>query len=1517
MRPLRLQIVVQPRVLSSPANPASSEPLIKWLEVCTGNPTIQELSETLEKRFLQRNHTTLNIKILKFLDDVELFPDYKVRDIFDDIKEVKQGDKDLSIVKVYRNPPTTVELADPRRFDSLPPDSFARPIKRPPSPYLRPPPPPLFADATRNEAHHTFDHPDPPFSQFEDQTQAPNKRQKIRAYGSNAYTNDPDQAIDSREGADHDYMFSQTVRRHPSQEPQVEDSLTSPRNKRSDPYGTPISSQISQLEHGRTREAEMVSVPDSPPDRMIVHGRESVRPSTVNSDSRPSSPELPSSLGRSSQLQEAPTRDQPSNSLPQAPQSLKTPVESQAWPLAQLPVNRKIVSPSGKPDFWSELEEADHDQRFEPPEATRTASRMMNPRIPSRDSTMSNSNSAAQALPLLGTSKCVPPKSDGSTEKGGRLRRPNVLKSALAPKGTTKLINGIRQKAPSISGIFDPIETSEGSSYERQLPRSLKRVRTTIPKKNLRKTASQKAASRNSLIVRLRVPQVTQQRSSAVSSPEVSRDHMMVDAQETPKPTPTQEPGSQAADGEVHNTSIAIPHPATTGDPAHHSSNPYNAIAASNEQAQSLAKLTKLDPDSSSPGIANHTNSSVPLVQQPLVLPNEYAVDTVSSSHKLEEEMGDESLARQLKEAQEVREKAQAEFDRITALQKKRQGLQDSKASPLAADSPVKLAVVKDPTPSALALSDKAKRIYSSDDLEAKRKHGLEQLASTRNKYFKDTIAIDSFSGEEKERQAATKLKTGEAQAEARKKRQAKEQKDKEARMAIAKRIEEEKQNEIEEEHTERVKTRSEQDRPASKQKSKDVKLAQQQEVKVNQVTHTKSVSEEQSSQEAPKQTTESQQKEDNLPVKIAVEATKAKRNEAESMVPTERAIRDSKLSKLAERSPKARLNAQRQLQIANEALKYSNKDFETIKTPAAKAMSNVAQSTARAPKVQQNTSVKQAAKKTRGDTQEPNGQRRSQAGIFANHLEDTSLRATRAAGLPVTAKSTTTSSKDFDTAATRLGTAEATAVDLAADGPTRLSKEPLRRSSSSSTTRNEPSRARTMTPAIPSSSTQSFPDSAEARARRAASVSVKNLKTPTRNNLPAKISASGRSVSFAGEPVISQSHNGKTVDQKSTPTPSDQSSRMRKMGKTPERTKQTTMTQHIDRKLKGKMIAPPSPIRAPIEKEIIISSESEASTFYSDEPEGERNARAGPSSRKKPKPRNYSSSISASAVAASNSGGTYPTITGTNTQPAAQNSSGASSQPASQPVKTPSKTVVQIDDAKPSPSDGRSDSESDSRSSRCASAASTDDISNLPQIGGVKKVRPESLTRGKNDLVLSTSTPLGEDVSDNALRVRDEERLQLEANEQLQREYSQAMQAKITMHIQPSEVEGFKKVNGQSRQTTQSAVRAEHEKYGSRVRINPTYENVSLSQLVKAQAAEPMSLKGSAKRFPSPKAIHQPTVESSSASDSEESSSSGSVDLLKKAHGTGLSTTPQKKRVLPSVWRDLYGREASGKKYQ
>ncbi|KAL9627608.1 MAG: hypothetical protein Q9204_006451 [Flavoplaca sp. TL-2023a] len=138
-------------------------------------------------------------------------------------------------------------------------------------------------------------------------------------------------------------------------------------------------------------------------------------------------------------------------------------------------------------------------------------------------------------------------------------------------------------------------------------------------------------------------------------------------------------------------------------------------------------------------------------------------------------------------------------------------------------------------------------------------------------------------------------------------------------------------------------------------------------------------------------------------------------------------------------------------------------------------------------------------------------------------------------------------------------------------------------------------------------------------------------------------------------------------------------------------------------------------------------------------------------------------------------------------------------------------------------------------------------------------------------------------------------------------------MQKETTTDVESSEVAKSKKGIEPIRQTTQPADRGGRGKYGSRVRMNPTYECLSLSQLKKTQAAEPRSFDKSAKRAASPKYIDQPSEESSSGSDSEDSSTSGSVELSQKGHG---GATPQKKRVLPSVWRDLYGREASGKKH-
>ncbi|KAL9037330.1 MAG: hypothetical protein Q9180_003780, partial [Flavoplaca navasiana] len=1224
---------------------ALSEPPIKWLEVCNGDPTIQELSEILEKRFFQRNHISLNIKILKFLDDVELFPDCKVRDIFEDVGDNKQGDSDLSVVKVYRNPPTVNELADPRRFDSLPPDSFARPIKRPPSPYLCPPPPPLFTDAPRNELRTSFEAPLPQISQFEDRSQAPNKRRKIEIYDTIAYPNDPDRPIDSHEVADHGYTYSQLPSQHPSQDPQIADSQTSSRKKRSslkgntgsDPYGTPISSQISQPENGISHAVGIVSVPDSPPGRMIARDRESFRASIANSDTRSRSPELPSSIRRSSQMQEATTKVQATNHVPRSCPLHETPVVSQAKLSARPSVDRKEVSSRRYPELLSQSEPREATRRSELPSepeqgsgVTRTAykaSRMGSSELPSEVFTTSEAGSASRALPPSGRQIDLPPKSHGESEKGGRLKRPTVSKSMLAAKGTPKIINGIRQKAPSLTDVFDPIETSEGSSYERHLPRSLKRAKMTVPKRNLRKAASQKAASKNSLIVRLRLPKNTEPNST--TDPLIEASHSPMNAQGSASRSSTQESRSTVENREDQNPSIQMSALSAAGGPADHSSQLENSTAASNAQTQDII-AAKVGPTPASPGRVHQRNSVASFIHPEVDLPNEQTVANAGFALDKGKEIGNESSAQQPEEDREVLEKAkaQAEFDRITALQKKRQGLQGSKASPSMAESSSMQTITKEPTSSTLSLLDEAKRFYGNGDLEAKRKYGLEQIEAAKNKYFKDAPAGKSSTTIARtERSTSTKPDTTAAQAEAKMKRKAKEQKDKELRMVIAEKLEKKCRKEAMDD-MEQAKLGNEKDSPAARQRTEDVKPPRGNRDKVNQFTPLPSKREERRSQDNPRQAPESQRRDDS--VEVIAEAVTAKRAAEKSVSPVEQAISDSSRIKLAERSPKARLNAQRQLQIANNALKYSNNGLGFVKTPASTATHNVAKSSTRAPRAHQNINVKQAAMMTHDETQQSTGPRKSEPGISTYDSDDLARTKPQASGLSKATKSTTLPSKGSGRAIVRSGTPKASTVDLAAGELTQYPTELSRRSSSSSVARNEPSRARTMTPMIPSSSTKHHSESAEARARRAASVSAQNFKTPTRSSLSSKASTSRRSVSFGGESVISQLQNGKTVDQQSTPTPSEQSSQAGRMAKTSEKMKQTTMNQHVDRKLKGKMIDPPSPVQTPVEREIVISSESEASTFFSDESEGERNAKAGPSSRRKPKPRN-ASSLSAS----------------------------------------------------------------------------------------------------------------------------------------------------------------------------------------------------------------------------------------------------------------------------------------------
>ncbi|KAL8731503.1 MAG: hypothetical protein Q9166_003349 [cf. Caloplaca sp. 2 TL-2023] len=1519
MAPLRLQIIVQPRVLPSSSIQAPSEPPIKWLEVCNDDPTIQELSERLEAQFLRRNHAPLNIKILKFLDEVELFPSLKVRDVFEDIKDAKDGGMSLSTVKVYRNPPTSVELADPRRFDSLPPDSLARPFKRPLPPH-RPPPPPSFEDAIRKGFHETIDRPDPRSRQLSAGSQAPNKRRRLQSYGAKSYSDNPDQAIESLETVDKDHDLSQMGHERPSPIQQVEDSQTAMQKTRSDPYGTPLSSQIGQQERKRSRDNDVISVPDSPTAQAISLVQGFLRPSTIR-DSRSISPELPSSLGRSPRSYRAHTSAHTSNISSQFRQTSLASDTIQAQVPVPLSTDQNVALPaSSHPEPLSQSEgahigvgspisplEHDHTSGLQEPNQTTT------PAPPLVRSgaviTIPQETSTAPAPSLKEAAKR--PRSKSSGNPVGRLQRPKLLKSPQASPRTCRNIHGLRAKTPSIlktSGVFDPIETSEGSSQERQLLRSAKRSRSNAPRDPSKTTATQKAAKSNSLIVRLQIPQLPESKSMAVPLPEASQK--ATTTQKDPAILSTQESGSSTIEGEIQEGASGRLRLVAAQDAVG------SQVGVSEERAESTANPPEPDSKPSSLDEASQPLESDPSAQRDSVIAKEHIVNTGSDpSRTSSDDTGDEHLEKQLKELQRTKEKAQADFDRITAKRKERHDLRNSRAAPASTETSDVRITTNALVPPGLALSEETKRILSGDDLEAKRNHALEHLVPARKKYFSDFRAAETAYVEEVERQAA-KEKEALAQAK-RRTRLAKEQKSREDRIAIAERIEAERNKKVQE-----TKARPNTGSLIVSKSTEDAKLAKQKATKEARTKH----STPQVTQPIQQQGLETQRKQDGARVHVLIEAQdrNAKSNQSESMAPTSGQVsRDSSQSKLVERSPKARLNAARQIQLANQVLKHSNHDPTTAKAPATGLASKASKPTIRASKSQQDTVAKQGIKKSSGDARVSEGQRKVGA---ATHIDQEALKAAGlSAHTPITASTSRKSATTLDTSDSL--------KSIAPGLPSNKSRQDAQpRSSSTPADRSDPDRVRTMTPAIPSSSMKSNPNSAEARAvarQRGASVGCKNPNTPTRSALKMMPGASSRSVSFAEGPddsVIALVHGvsskrptkhaseskmggmvnkaleeanakeGNAADQGSTPVSAGQSSALYKLGKTPIKTKQTTMTQHIDRKLKGKIVNPPSPPEASVEEQIIISSASEASTFYSDESEGERNARAGPSSRKKPKPRDLS------VTSTGHDNKTKVNSAGRLTGPRPRQRSPAKDT-ISEPAKTPNATIVQIDGAPSSPSKRQSELGISSQSTN----VSTDDVSNLPPIVDLRQGLPNATLQHGHPQVKGSPKDQIEDPK--AARASDEKRAAFEADAQLQREHSQALQAKATLELPPiKSAESSKNVDGRSKQTLQPAKRHEPEKYGSRVRVN-AFDSSRLSQLRKEQAAAQMSAPKTAERNKvQKKPIVQPTSESSSASDSESSSSSSSNDNVDSFQEAAAKLATSKKKNLGSVFKDLFG---------
>ncbi|KAL8819917.1 MAG: hypothetical protein Q9223_001747 [Gallowayella weberi] len=1520
MQPLRLLIVVQPRLYPSsdspaPASaPAPPEPTIKWLEICYGDPTIQDLSDTLESRFLQRNNAPLNIKILKFLDDVELYPSYKLREIFEDIKDAKDGDKSFSTVKVYRNPPTPTELADPNRYESLPPESLARPQKRPYSCLPHPTPlPPPFTDPVRTGIKDTFDGPGPWLDQLID---ASNKRRKVGPYSANADVHTSDQVLDSLETTGDCQNFVPSAHQYPSSGPQVEDSQTSIQNKPAkDESNVPI-----------------FTVPGHP---------------------RSESPELPSSHEPFLQSRGIPTSTQklvqPSQSPIPHPVSDVVQEQVSAQPQTTYnAVSRKV------PDISSKLRgmragaelaslSTQHDQQ--PPANSQTIINVPLPDVPTALCNTPQESSAAQPRSPAKTSK--PPASGGKVEarKKGRLQRPKSLKSSRASKGTRRIINGLRAKTPSLTGPFDPIETSEGSGQERELLQSAKRSKTTASPGIPNRAAVQPIVKSLSPVGRFLLPKNPQPVPLSPARPEVSRNDGIVDALENPNSGAACEPDNLEDYGKSHAEAPGSPHVAAAEVAIHETMRLGNDIMARENLAEELPSSSRSScVPSPHEGIGHNTDQPLSTQRDPVLAQESSAGNKIDSPLTSIDDLGDEVLEQQLKELQTARDQAQAEFDRITAQKKRRQASLNSKTAPVSSHIPGAQVTDEDQTPALLAMSEEGLRIFSGDDFQAKRKYAEENLIPARNQFWRNVLAAESARiRQEREREAALNKK--ETEALVKKKRQARlarEHENKEERMAIAKRLDEERRG-GEKEKPEKD-TRIEQDKLAVVKGTKDVRRTEEKAAQEDQLARQTERKEKISRQSLAKSVElehpKAQQHDDTLPLQAQIGETPVDANRHEgkkSIPPSGQLTGPADQFSLAQRSPKARRNAALQVQLANGflKLKQSKKGSTVATSDLARLMSNTLKSTAYASNPVHDSDSKQSAPRTRSDELQSDTGRNAGARI----VDPMALKAA-GYGLPAEAPSRTTKS-EMPAAAVAAG--KTPVPDVAPESVSIKRQDPKTPSSSPALSRDDPTRGWTMTPAIPTSSMKNNPNSAEAKAaRRAASVG----KTPMRSALRLTPGLSQRSVSFAEDPPPSllarlhgigdakparsipngkkdileqpteecEAREGKTAAPGSTRRRSAlnrvASSEMKTATNKPTtKAKQTKMTQHVhvDRKLKGKAIDPPSPIRTPVEEQIIISSASESSTFYSDESERERNARPGPSSKKKAKAR-ASSSISAGADAGvqSKSNGIASSRPESRTATAsARVDTHGRSQPldsatkAPRAAKIPKRTLVQMDGTRSSQSAGPSHIQSGSQPT---SSMSTDDVSNLPAAKANSEQGRRAPNAGGNRVdEVRTVTLSDEDIESKATRVNDEERLQREAAEQLQREHMQALETKTTPPRPSSKIR-------QACPIPIPAVRPENEESGCRARLNPMTDRISLSQLRKEQLAKELRTGPAVKSADGPKPIVPPSMESSSESESESESSSGSTessDGQKKV----FAPKTRKKNRLPRVYKDLFGR--------
>ncbi|KAL9038427.1 MAG: hypothetical protein Q9214_005286 [Letrouitia sp. 1 TL-2023] len=345
-------------------------------------------------------------------------------------------------------------------------------------------------------------------------------------------------------------------------------------------------------------------------------------------------------------------------------------------------------------------------------------------------------------------------------------------------------------------------------------------------------------------------------------------------------------------------------------------------------------------------------------------------------------------------------------------------------------------------------------------------------------------------------------------------------------------------------------------------------------------------------------------------------------------------------------RSPKARLNATRQLILANNALKRDQ--IRSSKLDQPNASGHTSNETNHAGVLERHKKEKVRRRLDRKSVGAKQIQNASSQEVMIRDMD-----ALKAAGL-YNMKEVTPAAKKRKTTNPSRPAKTRSSISSVPFGP-----QP--KSSPSINVSSDVEQARTMTPAIPGKSLYHTPshNGSSSSLRRSQSLSTLAVKSPLRSALRVTPRESNRSVSFvdtrkmksallaqnpsssrkpsetrqAGKPSENKKHSDfseppqQSVSTKSSSKPetpsSEFSSKKRQMDM-----KRFVQNQPIDKKMKGKVIDPPSSALKPNSKSepgaIEISSDESVSTWYSDEEEGRPpDSKAGPSLRKKLKPKN------------------------------------------------------------------------------------------------------------------------------------------------------------------------------------------------------------------------------------------------------------------------------------------------------